>query len=315
MTGQRLAATELGAGRTSRPKREDDDSDPPLTVVEQSLAASHSEPVARPRPRSGRRRQRPAAHRRRPAAPGGGALVAGGARGGAPVAGGGAHRRPGDAASWSSRGWRSPLGGGARSGRGSGGRRRTAVAMPALCLALAAGAVVLCAGASQTSARAHGMLPELARHAQVGQVEGTVVEEPTVVPPAWPGAPERVRCVVSADAVSARGRSSGATGRVLVLGPSSWAEVPYGARVSATGSLRPGRPGGRVVAVLLTGGAPEITAPPPPVAGVRLEPSRRRPLARRDAARRRAARCCRASASGTRGRSPRTSRPRCGRRV
>lgn len=149
-------------------------------------------------------------------------------------------------------------------GRGSGGRRRTAVALPALCLALAAGAVVLCAGASQTSARAHGMLPELARHEQVGQVEGTVVEEPTVVPPAWPGAPERVRCVVSADAVSAGGRSSGATGRVLVLGPASWAGVPYGARVSATGSLRPGRPGGRVVAVLLTGGAPGVAAPPPP---------------------------------------------------
>ena len=69
------------------------------------------------------------------------------------------------------------------------------------------------------------------------------VEEPTVLPPGWPGAPARVRCVIAVDAVSARGRSSGAAGRVLVLGPASWADVPYGARVSATGSVRPGDPG------------------------------------------------------------------------
>ncbi|WP_456825453.1 ComEC/Rec2 family competence protein [Cellulomonas sp. P5_E12] len=153
--------------------------------------------------------------------------------------------------------------------RGPGDRRLEAprgarALVPTLCLALAAGAVMLCAGSAQTSARAHGLLPELARHELVGRVEGVVVEDPTVLPPGWPGAPARVRCVIAADAVSARGRSSGAAGRVLVLGPASWAEAPYGARVSATGSVRPGEAGSRVVAVVLTGAAPDVVSPPPP---------------------------------------------------
>ena len=85
-----------------------------------------------------------------------------------------------------------------------------------------------------------GLLPVLARDGAVGRVEGVVVGEPTVLPPAWPGAPERVRSLLAVDRVAARRPESGATGQVLVLGPSSWAAVPSGARVAAAGRLRPG---------------------------------------------------------------------------
>jgi competence protein ComEC len=121
---------------------------------------------------------------------------------------------------------------------------------------------VLGAGASQTAARSEGLLPELARAGSVGRVEGVVVGEPTILPPAWPGAPARVRCVLAVDRVTAGGRGSGATGAVLVLGPSSWSDAPYGARVAAAGRLQPAEPGRRTVAVLLTGGAPDVLAPP-----------------------------------------------------
>lgn len=140
--------------------------------------------------------------------------------------------------------------------------RRLQAVGPVLALALVAGSGVLGAGASQAAARADGLLPVLAHEGSVGTVQGIVVAEPTVVPPAWPGAPERVRCLLAVDRVTAGGRSSGATGRVLVLGPSSWASVPYGARVSGAGRVRPGQPGGRTVAVLLSSGAPEVVRPP-----------------------------------------------------
>lgn len=142
--------------------------------------------------------------------------------------------------------------------------RRAVVLVPVLCLALAAGAVVLVAGSSQMSARAQGLLPELAREERAGRVEGVVVVEPTVMAPAWPGAPTRVRCVLAVDSVSAGGRTSEATGRVLVLGPSSWSSVPYGARVGVSGRVRPGQPGNRVAAVLLTGGDADLTGDAPP---------------------------------------------------
>ncbi|WP_421734224.1 ComEC/Rec2 family competence protein [Cellulomonas sp.] len=150
---------------------------------------------------------------------------------------------------------------GRSAGRGSTVRRPRVIG-PVLALALVAGAAVLGAGASQTTARAAGLLPVLAREASVGRVDGIVVAEPTVLAPAWPGAPERVRCLLAVDRVTAGGRASGATGRVLVLGPSSWASVPYGARVSGAGRLRTGEPGGRTVAVLLSSGAPEVVRPP-----------------------------------------------------
>lgn len=139
-----------------------------------------------------------------------------------------------------------------------------AAVVPVLCLALVVVAGVLAAGASQTAARGRGLLPELARDEVVGRVEGVVVVEPTLVPPAWPGAPERVRIVLAADRAAAGGRTSGATGRVLVLGPSSWMTVPFGARVGAVGGVRAGQAGSRVVAVLLTGAAPDVLGPPPP---------------------------------------------------
>ncbi|KQY47651.1 ComEC/Rec2 family competence protein [Cellulomonas sp. Root137] len=133
---------------------------------------------------------------------------------------------------------------------------------PVLALALVAGSAVLGAGAGQTAARADGLLSVLAREGSVGTVQGIVVAEPTVVPPAWPGAPERVRCLLAVDRITAGGRTSGATGRVLVLGPSSWASVPYGARVSGAGRVHPGEPGSRTVAVLLSSGAPGVVRPP-----------------------------------------------------
>jgi competence protein ComEC len=146
-------------------------------------------------------------------------------------------------------------------------RRRTSAAggpLPSACLALVVAAVVLCAGSSQTGARDQGLLSALVRDELSGRVEGTVVVEPTVVAPAWPGAPERVRLVIAADRVVAGGRTSGATGQVLVLGPSAWTSVEYGARVEAAGRLAPGRPGSRVVAVLLTGAAPDVVGRAPP---------------------------------------------------
>jgi competence protein ComEC len=63
--------------------------------------------------------------------------------------------------------------------------------------------------------------------------------------------------------VAAHGQESGATGQVLVLGPTSWAAVPAGARVVAAGQLRPGEPGRRTVAILLGGGAPDVVSAPP----------------------------------------------------
>ena len=130
-------------------------------------------------------------------------------------------------------------------------------------LALIAGSAVLGAGAGQTAARGDGLLPELVREGAVGRVEGMVVAEPVLLPPAWPGAPARVRCLLAVDRVTAGGRGSGATGQVLVLGPPSWAEVPYGARVAAAGTLRAAEPGRRTVAVLLSSGAPDLLHPPP----------------------------------------------------
>lgn len=133
---------------------------------------------------------------------------------------------------------------------------------PVVALCLVAAAAVLGAGASQTAARADGLLPVLAQDGAVGRVEGVVVGEPTVLPPAWPGAPERVRTLVAVDHALARGRASGATGQVLVLGPSSWGSVPSGSRVAASGRLRPGETGRRTVAVLLSSGAPDVIAAP-----------------------------------------------------
>ena len=142
------------------------------------------------------------------------------------------------------------------------GHRRARAVGPVVALCLAVAAAVLGAGASQTAARDEGLLPVLARDGAVARVEGVVVGDPTVLPPAWPGAPVRVRPVVAVDLVAARGRESGATGQVLVLGPSSWAAVPPGARVAAAGRLRPGEKGSRTVAVLLSGGAPDVVSAP-----------------------------------------------------
>ncbi|MBO3083979.1 ComEC/Rec2 family competence protein [Cellulomonas fengjieae] len=133
---------------------------------------------------------------------------------------------------------------------------------PVVALALVAGSAVLGAGATQVAARGLGLLPDLVRERAVGRVEGVVVAEPTVLAPAWPGAPERVRCLLAVDRVTARGRSSAATGQVLVVGPSSWAELPRGAHVAASGRLRPGEPGRRTVAVLLSSAPPDVRRPP-----------------------------------------------------
>ncbi|GEL99583.1 hypothetical protein CTE05_31300 [Cellulomonas terrae] len=133
---------------------------------------------------------------------------------------------------------------------------------PVVALCLLASSAVLGAGASQTSARGDGLLPVLAHAGAVGRIEGVVVGDPTVLPPAWPGAPERVRTLVAVDRAAARGRESGATGQVLVLGPSSWGTVASGARVAASGRLRPGETGRRTVAVLLSSAAPDTVSAP-----------------------------------------------------
>ena len=139
--------------------------------------------------------------------------------------------------------------------------------VPVVALCLVATAAVLGAGACQTAARDDGLLPVLARDGAAGRVEGVVVGEPTVLTPAWPGAPVRVRSVVAVDRVAAGGRTSGATGQLVVLGPSSWSAVRPGARVAAAGRLRPVEPGRRAVAIMLSGQAPAVlSAPPAPAA-------------------------------------------------
>lgn len=134
---------------------------------------------------------------------------------------------------------------------------------PVVALCLLASSAVLGAGLSQTSARGDGLLPVLAQAGAVGRIEGVVVGDPAVLPPAWPGAPQRVRTLVAVDRAMAGGRQSGATGQVLVLGPSSWGEVASGARVAASGRLRPGETGRRTVAVLLSSAAPDVVSAPP----------------------------------------------------
>ncbi len=141
-------------------------------------------------------------------------------------------------------------------------RLRRSRPAPAVVLAVLTAVAVLAAGAGQTAAQHAGLLPQLARDGAVGRVEGVVVAEPTLTAPAWPGAPARVRCVVAVDRVRAGDRGSAATGHVLVLGPSSWSTVAFGARVSVTGPLHVGTPGQRTVAVVLTSAAPEVLRPP-----------------------------------------------------
>ena len=158
---------------------------------------------------------------------------------------------------------------------------------PALALALLAVGAVLGAGASQTSARAHGLLPELAATRSTGTLTGRVVGEPALLAPAWPGAPPRARCIVAVDSAAGHGRTSAAVGQVLVIGPPSLAYVPYGARVRVAGRLQVGAPGDRVVAVLLTSADPEVVSDPAALGrGRHGRPGGRR-RARRPAARRR----------------------------
>ena len=129
-------------------------------------------------------------------------------------------------------------------------------------LALLAVGAVLGAGASQTSARAHGLLPDLAATQSAATLTGRVVGEPALLPPAWPGAPPRARCTIAVDAAAGHGQTSAAVGQVLVIGPPSLADEPYGARVRVAGRLQVGAHGDRVVAVLLTSGDPELVSAP-----------------------------------------------------
>ena len=147
-------------------------------------------------------------------------------------------------------------------GRRAGWAERSFAGPPTLALVLVVVAAVLGAGAAQTHARALGLLPHLVATESAGVLTGRVVGEPTLLPPAWPGAPARVRCRIAVETAAAHGRTSAAVGQVLVLGPPALASVPYGARIQVAGRLQPGAPGARVVAVLLTGAAPEVVAEP-----------------------------------------------------
>lgn len=137
--------------------------------------------------------------------------------------------------------------------------RRTRPAWtPTFALVLVAVAAVLGAGAAQTHARAQGLLPQLVEAQSAAVLTGRVVGEPAVLPPAWPGAPPRARCLLAVETVVAHGRTSGAVGQVLVLGPPALAAVPYGAQLVVSGRMQPGAPGARVTAVLLTGADPQL---------------------------------------------------------
>ena len=171
---------------------------------------------------------------------------------------------------------------------------RGAIALvPTLCLALAAGAIVLCAGSGQTAARARG-LPARARPARAGRPCRRRGRRGADRPPArlarrpgtCPVRHRRRRRLRTRALVGCRG--SGARARSGELGGSTVRRAGLGDRERAPGRTRePGR-----------GGAPDRrragrrrTAAA--VAGVRLEPARRR--ARRSPRRCRAtlARCCR----------------------
>ncbi|WP_146806097.1 ComEC/Rec2 family competence protein [Cellulomonas persica] len=148
-------------------------------------------------------------------------------------------------------------------------------------LALLTAACVAGAGAAQVDARAHGLLPELARTQGAGVLVGRVVGEPQPVRATWPGAPPRVRWVLAASSVTtgngaggnvvggsvtggsgaSDGRTSAASGQVAVLGDPS-ERAAYGAVVAVAGRLRAGTPGAREVAVLVASGPVTVRASP-----------------------------------------------------
>ncbi|GIG19965.1 hypothetical protein Cch01nite_06890 [Cellulomonas chitinilytica] len=124
-------------------------------------------------------------------------------------------------------------------------------------------AAVLAAGAAQVGARSSGLLPALSSAGAGGTVVGVVSGDPRILPPAWPGAPGRVSVTLAAERAEGDGHRGPATGPVVVFGPPSWADVPYGARVEARGRLL-AAPGGREVALLTTTLDPVVVAPPAP---------------------------------------------------
>jgi len=136
-------------------------------------------------------------------------------------------------------------------------------AAAAAALAAVAVAAVLAAGGAQLGGRSAGLLPVLAAEGVGGTVVGVVDGDPRILPPAWPGAPARVRVTLSARQVEGAGRTGGAVGPVVVLGPPSWSTVPFGARVEAHGRLT-AAPGGREVALLITTDDAVVVAPAPP---------------------------------------------------
>lgn len=178
---------------------------------------------------------------------------------------------------------------------------RASLAVALVCLALAAGAArtrwgataalgaivasaVLVAGASQVAARSAGPLDDLADDGAVASVVGRVTAAPSALPPAWPGAPPRVRWQVQAMAVraerasgapdqdarpraaepSAASVAGGAAGPVTVVGPPSDDDaVEVGAVVRVAGSLSAQAVGRRALAVLVTTGPAERLEPPP----------------------------------------------------
>lgn len=113
------------------------------------------------------------------------------------------------------------------------------------------------ATAAHLDLRHTGPLPELIAEAATVEVRGTVAAEPTA-------AGERTRVVLALDQVRARGRESPAAAPVLVLGPPSWQQARYGARVGATGRLVPTAPGDDVIALLIVHGGPRPLRSPGP---------------------------------------------------
>ncbi|MGY4642958.1 ComEC/Rec2 family competence protein [Cellulomonas sp. URHB0016] len=148
----------------------------------------------------------------------------------------------------------------------TGSRRSRAATYPAAdslaataALVAVAVAALLAAGAAQVGCRSAGLLPDLAAAGTGAVVVGVVDGDPRVVPPAWPGAPMRVRVTLSARHVEGAGRTGAAAGPVVVLGPPSWSAVPFGARVEVHGKLAPAT-GGRDEALVLTTEDPVVVA-------------------------------------------------------
>jgi competence protein ComEC len=127
---------------------------------------------------------------------------------------------------------------------------------------VAAGALVLLAALAATGLRAHQVahnpVAELGRERAVVWVDGTVTSDPVFL---TSGRTDQVMWRLRVTEVSGRGATTALATPVLVLTPADASAPALGAGVRLRGRLAPADDG-RVAALLLASGAPEVREPP-----------------------------------------------------